>query len=95
MFDLDPELTFLDDMPTALTPVLCKAARVLLGWTQDHLAVKAGIGLRSLVRFENETEEPSAKTAEKLYRAIVAADVQLIAANGEDIEMCFGCGGRI
>ncbi|MGO7244343.1 helix-turn-helix transcriptional regulator [Rhizobium ruizarguesonis] len=74
-------------MRSPLSPTLCKAARVLLGWSQAEMASKAGIGIRSLIRFENETEEPSPKMAEKLYRALVEAGLQLIAANGDDAEL--------
>lgn len=36
-----------------MSPRQCKAARALLGWKQDKLAVKAGISKRTVVRFES------------------------------------------
>ena len=47
-----------------MSPRQCKAARALLGWKQDKLAVKAGISKRTVVRFESG--EPATVEANRL-----------------------------
>jgi len=39
---------------TVLTPRLCKAARALLGWTQDDLASYSGVGGGTIRMYEAE-----------------------------------------
>ncbi|MDW9819855.1 helix-turn-helix domain-containing protein [Sinorhizobium meliloti] len=70
-------------MSSVLTPTLCKAARILLGWSQAELAGKSGVSIRSLTRFENGNDSTSPKVREKLYDAFVSADIQFIAANND------------
>lgn len=73
-------------MHTVLAPELVKAARILLGWSQQDLCKHAQIGLRTLARYET-SKEPSPKVSETLYRAFIAADIQFIAANSEGTEL--------
>lgn len=74
-------------MSSVLTPALCKAARMMLGWTQHDLAAKSGTSVRTVARFENEHEEQSPKARDALYAAFVNADIQFIAANSETSEL--------
>ena len=62
-----------------MSPRQCKAARALLGWKQDKLAVKAGISKRTVVRFESG--EPATVEANRLLiqKTFEAMDCQLIA----------------
>lgn len=81
------EAGFSFTMSMVLTPDLVRAARVLLGWSQEDLCKQARIGLRSLTRFESGKESPSPKVREALYRALTAADIQFIAVNSETSEL--------
>jgi transcriptional regulator with XRE-family HTH domain len=74
-------------MSPVLTPQLCKAARILLSWSQDELARRSGVSVRTLTRFENENENPSPKVRDKLHRAFSNADIQFIASNTDDGEI--------
>jgi transcriptional regulator with XRE-family HTH domain len=58
-----------------------------LGWSQEELAGKAGVSLRSLSRFEKIAAEPSAKVRDKLYRAFLDGGLQFIATNSESGEL--------
>lgn len=70
-------------MSKALTPTLCKAARVLLNWSQADLSKCANVSVRSLSRFEDGKGEPSPAVRDKLYDAFQAAGIQFIAVNSD------------
>lgn len=71
-------------MSNVLSPSLSKAARSLLKWTQADLSQKAGVGVRSVSRFEEGVEKPSPLVRDKLYRAFVENGIQFIACNHDD-----------
>jgi len=66
----------------SITPRQCRAARALLGWTQDDLAAAASAGRRTCIKFENG-EPVAARTIVDLTRALEAAGVLLLADDGE------------
>ncbi len=70
-----------------LTPNLCKAARVLLGWSQEDLGTKADVGLRSVARFEAKKGQQTAAVRDKLYDAFTRANIQFIASNSDTAEL--------
>ena len=74
-------------MSLVVTPSICKAARTLLGWSQEDLCQKSGVSLRSLTRFESGSDLASAKVRDKLYDAFRQAGLQFIAANTDDGEL--------
>ena len=74
-------------MSKVLTPTLCKAARVLLKWSQAELSGKAGVGVRSISRFEDEKGEQSPAVRDKLYEAFQNAGIQFIANNSDGPEL--------
>jgi transcriptional regulator with XRE-family HTH domain len=37
-----------------ISPVLCKAARILLEWSQNDLAVRAGVSIGTISNYERE-----------------------------------------
>jgi transcriptional regulator with XRE-family HTH domain len=63
-----------------------KAARSLLGWSQDDLATASGISKPTIGRLEAiDTDEPiggRAETGAALVAALVKAGVEFIAENG-------------
>lgn len=73
-------------MSKSLTPTLCKAARVLLGWTQADLSKAANVSVRSLSRFEDGKGGESPAVRDKLYEALRVAGIQLIASNSGEAE---------
>ena len=66
-----------------ITPAQCRAARGLLGWTQDDLAKAARVGVVTVRQFEGGNAEPRNATLTVLKGAIEAAGVIFIAENGE------------
>jgi predicted transcriptional regulator len=61
-----------------------KAARALLGWSQDHLADKAGISVPTIKRLEAAGGDIGgrAETGAALVAALEKAGVEFIAENG-------------
>jgi transcriptional regulator with XRE-family HTH domain len=61
-----------------LTSEQCRAARGWLGWTQQELADKSGVGLSTVRAFEAGTRAPIRANLAALRHAINAAGVQLV-----------------
>jgi transcriptional regulator with XRE-family HTH domain len=64
-----------------ITPQQCRAARGLLGWTQQLLADKAQIGVVTLRQFELGVNIPRRATLQVIERALEDAGVGLIRQN--------------
>ncbi|OQP88179.1 hypothetical protein BTR14_01605 [Rhizobium rhizosphaerae] len=64
-----------------LPPELVRAARGLLGWSQQQLADLAGTTVRTINRLENGEAPPSRKLNDTLHDVFESADVQFTAAN--------------
>ena len=60
-----------------LTPAQLRAARALLGWSRDTLAVKSGTAAETVQGFESRGSDPKLSTLNKWYRALAAAGVEL------------------
>ena len=65
-----------------MTPSQCRAARALIGMTQPHLALNAGVGLSTVVDFEKNRRSVSADVSAAIQSALEAAGVDFIAENG-------------
>jgi transcriptional regulator with XRE-family HTH domain len=61
-----------------LTPAQCRAARALLSWTMDDLAVRAKVSRRTLVDFEAEERIPREETRKRVTAALVAGGIRLL-----------------
>ena len=63
-----------------LTVEQIRAARSALGWTATHLAVQAGVGLRTVLRIEAEAGIPQTTTGTltKIQSALEAAGIVFI-----------------
>jgi len=64
------------------TPEQCRAARALLDWSQDDLAAKAKIGIKTLQLFEGGQRDPYPRTLEAIRLTLEKAGVEFIAENG-------------
>lgn len=73
-------------MPSTLsvdmTPVQCRAARVMIDMKQPELAKAAGLGLSTVVDFEKERRVVSDAAIQALRIALENAGVEFIAENG-------------
>ena len=65
-----------------ISPKQCKAARALLGWSQQDLANQAGVGIVTVRQLESGMHEPRKSTLAVVRRAMVEAGVEFIDANG-------------
>jgi transcriptional regulator with XRE-family HTH domain len=65
-----------------VTPAQCRAARALLDWTQDDLAVAAQVGVVTIRQFERGVSHPRRAILAALRRALEAAGVRFIDRGG-------------
>jgi transcriptional regulator with XRE-family HTH domain len=66
-----------------MTPAQCRAARALIGWSQDELAAVSKVGKATIASFERGKRAPYARTLEDLCAALASAGVIFVAENGE------------
>jgi transcriptional regulator with XRE-family HTH domain len=65
-----------------MKPEQCRAARALLGMSQETLAERAGVGIVTVNLFEVGKREPYARTLGALRAALESAGVAFITKNG-------------
>lgn len=72
-----------------------RAARALLGWSQQDLADKAIVSLNAITRLERGEVDPRMSTVTAVQKAITKAGVELITADdrkGEGVRMAKATG---
>ncbi len=67
----------------AITMGQLRAARGLIGWSQQQLADAANVGRATITDFESGKREPYSRTVERLQRTLESAGVIFVAENGE------------
>ena len=65
-----------------LSPEQCRAARALLGWSQDQLATASKVAKATIANFEAGKRSPYERTLNDLQEAMEAGGVFFIAENG-------------
>ncbi|WP_426958403.1 hypothetical protein [Muricoccus radiodurans] len=65
-----------------ITPEQCRAARSLLGWNRQRLAVRADLSTSTVIVFEAGKRPLLRDARTALRKALEAAGVELIAENG-------------
>ena len=65
-----------------ITPGQCKAARALLGWTQQELAERSGVGVVTIHQLETGANQPRRATVDVVERALQAAGIEFIENGG-------------
>jgi len=65
-----------------MTPAQCRAARGLLGWTQQALSDAADVGVVTVRQFEAGASEPRRATLAALRRALEDAGVEFDGESG-------------
>lgn len=68
-----------------ISPAQCRAARALLNWTQDTLAVKTGVALKTVRAFETERTKPLGVTRAAIKQALEKAGVEFL--NGDGVRL--------
>jgi transcriptional regulator with XRE-family HTH domain len=66
-----------------ITSAQSRAARALINWSRETLAEQSKVALRTVVDFERDAREPRAVTKDAIQRALEAAGVIFIEADGE------------
>jgi transcriptional regulator with XRE-family HTH domain len=66
----------------AISPSQCRAARALVGWSQDQLAAASKVAKTTIANFEAGKRTPYDRTLVDLQAALEAAGVELIPQNG-------------
>lgn len=67
----------------SLTAAQCRAARALIGWSQDKLATESKVAKATIANFEANRREPYDRTLTDLRATLEAAGVIFVAENGE------------
>lgn len=65
-----------------ITSAQCRAARALVGWSQDQLATSSKVAKATIANFEAGKREPYERTLADIQTALEAAGVQFIPENG-------------
>lgn len=65
-----------------ITAAQCRAARGLLGWSQEHLASVAHVGRNTVVDFEKERRTPRYNNIAAMKAVMEDAGVEFIETNG-------------
>lgn len=71
-----------NDTKISITPAQARAARALIGWSQDELVEFSGIPKSTIVRFEASIGTPRHSTIAAIQAALEAAGVEFIFENG-------------
>lgn len=73
-----------------ITPRQIRAARALLGWSQQELADKAIVSLNAVTRLERGEVDPRLSTITAVQKALTKAGVEFIPADerkGEGVRL--------
>lgn len=65
-----------------ITGAQCRAARALIGISQDDLAEMSGVSRRTIANFETAEREPIAATLSALTNSLKTGGVEFIPENG-------------
>lgn len=65
-----------------ITPQQCRAARGLLGWSQQDLSREAGVGVVTVHQLETGVSQPRRSTLDVIQRALETGGVIFIEENG-------------
>jgi DNA-binding XRE family transcriptional regulator len=65
-----------------VSPGQCRAARALLNWTQDELARKVGVALRTIRDFENERRQPLRVVRNSIKQAFEQSGIEFLEDEG-------------
>jgi len=73
-------------MNSCINSAQCRAARALLGWTQEELAERSGVQQRTIARLETDAAVPRTSTTTPLMGPFSSAGIAfLYAKDGEAV----------
>ena len=65
-----------------ISPAQCRAARALLNWTQETLAGKVGVALKTIRDFETGRRKPLAIVRAAIKQALEEAGIEFLNGDG-------------
>jgi transcriptional regulator with XRE-family HTH domain len=65
-----------------IVPAQIRAARALLGWSQERLAVKASVALTTIRDVENQRRSMSAPNVSRICAALQNAGIRFLPSSG-------------
>lgn len=65
-----------EKMLSRIVPLQIRAARAMLAWTQDDLAVRSGVSRRSIAAIEMEVAVPKTETLARLVHSFEQAGIE-------------------
>jgi transcriptional regulator with XRE-family HTH domain len=71
-----------NDIKIAISSGQVRAARALIGWSQDQLVEASGVPKRTIARMELDQGAPRRRTLAALQATLEAAGVEFIQENG-------------
>jgi predicted transcriptional regulator len=74
---------------TMITPRQIRAARALLGWSQQHLADKAIVSLNAVTRLEKGNVDSRVSTVGAIEKALTRAGIEFLPSDtkGEGVRL--------
>ncbi|BAV45835.1 XRE family transcriptional regulator [Mesorhizobium loti] len=66
----------------SVSPAQCRAARALIGWSQDQLAAASKVAKATIANFEAGKRAPYDRTLDDIRVSLEAAGVEFIPRNG-------------
>lgn len=72
-----------------MIPSQCRAARAMLGWSQDRLAEEAEVSKPTIADFEREARTPMLQNLQAMRRALESAGLEFIDENGGGVGVRF------
>jgi transcriptional regulator with XRE-family HTH domain len=73
----------------AISAAQCRAARGLLNWSREELALASNVALRTIVDFEREARAPRATTLKALQTGLEQAGVAFLPDHGKGAGLRF------
>ena len=68
-----------------ITAAQCRAARALIGWSQEQLAATSKVAKATIANFELGKRLPYDRTLDDLVAALEGAGIRFIAENGDGL----------
>ncbi|MGO8777398.1 MAG: helix-turn-helix domain-containing protein [Rhodomicrobium sp.] len=65
-----------------ISPAQCRAARALLNWTQETLAGKVGVALKTVRDFETGRRKPLTIVRSSIKQALEQAGIEFLDSDG-------------
>ena len=70
----------MNDTAKSISPIQCRAARGILGWSQSDLASRAGVSTPTVSVFETGKRETHSNNLAAIRRALEDAGVEILAS---------------